>query len=152
MSGTMAKSSLSPYAPKMVLRCSVLYGERTTPRTEKPASRKAFIVHTAMKPFAPVTNTFPEEIAGIVGILEGRIIVHALPAPLRYMACSTAPTPAKNLYDEYPTLLYVIDMPLVDVKSQAWGRTAQRRTATRLMSPRELFDCGILVSPGTLGP
>ena len=46
-----------------------MLSSRTAPRTWNPASRSAFTAHEPMKPFAPVTRTLPDEIAGMEGLI-----------------------------------------------------------------------------------
>ena len=68
ISSTTTSSNLSPKDLKVSRRCPVFPWERTVPLTEKPAWRSDLTIHAAMKPFAPVTRTFPLVIAGMLRV------------------------------------------------------------------------------------
>ena len=65
MSSTTTVSNLSPYCLNVSFRGAPLDSERTVPRTEYPFSKSVLTTQMAMKPFAPVTSTFPDATAGI---------------------------------------------------------------------------------------
>ena len=67
ISFTIVTSNLSPYVLKWSRRYVALLSDRTLPRTEKPCSKRSCTTQAAMKPFAPVTRTLPDEIEGIMG-------------------------------------------------------------------------------------